>query len=167
MKFKVGDKARVKKDLEGDKTYGVDSFVYGMEKYRGKIVTIIGVWNDGEYRIKEDNGDWFWTDEMLEPIEGKELELEKAGEPDGESNEKAANDTVAHPSHYTQGKIEVIDFIQDKGLSFAKGNVVKYVVRAGHKPEGDARKELEDLRKAKQYIDFAIRECERGYYQTR
>jgi hypothetical protein len=63
-------------------------------------------------------------------------------------------DNVTHPSHYTDGKIEVIDFIRDKKLDFCRGNIVKYVSRAGKK--GDKAKELEDLKKARQYCDFAI-----------
>ena len=43
------------------------------------------------------------------------------------------NDNVSHPSHYTDGKIEVIDFIEDKKLGFNLGNVIKYVSRAGKK----------------------------------
>ena len=50
---------------------------------------------------------------------------------------------VNHPSHYNKGKIEVIDFIEDQGLSFHLGNVIKYVARAGSK--GD---KLEDLKKS-------------------
>jgi hypothetical protein len=68
-------------------------------------------------------------------------------------------DPVAHPAHYTYGKIEVIDFIQDKDLNFALGNAVKYIVRAGHKAEqgmSDEEKAIQDLEKAKQYIDFEI-----------
>ena len=53
------------------------------------------------------------------------------------------NDVVNHPSHYTSGKIEVIDFIDDQKLNYEKGNVIKYVCRAGKK---DPTKELEDLR---------------------
>ena len=60
-------------------------------------------------------------------------------------------DVINHPQHYTLGKIEVIDFIEDKGLNFNLGNVVKYVARAGHKKSSgksvDA-KALEDLKKA-------------------
>ena len=33
----------------------------------------------------------------------------------------AQNDPVNHPSHYTDGKIEVIDFIEDKKLGFHLG----------------------------------------------
>lgn len=71
------------------------------------------------------------------------------------------NDNVKHPSHYTYGKIECIDFIQDKQLNFCLGNAVKYIVRAGHKKsEGMSTedKRREDLRKAIQYIEFELRE---------
>lgn len=43
------------------------------------------------------------------------------------------HDPVNHPSHYTYGKIETIDYIEDKGLGFNLGNAVKYISRAGHK----------------------------------
>ena len=64
------------------------------------------------------------------------------------------NDSVNHPAHYTQGKIECIDFIADKKLNFARGNAVKYIVRAGLK---DPSKEIEDLRKAIFYIEYEIK----------
>ena len=56
------------------------------------------------------------------------------------------DDPVNHPSHYTEGKIEVIDFIEDKHLGFHLGNAVKYIVRAGKK---DPNKTIEDLKKAR------------------
>ena len=40
-------------------------------------------------------------------------------------------DNVNHPDHYTSGKIEVIDFIEDQHLGFHLGNAVKYISRAG------------------------------------
>lgn len=63
------------------------------------------------------------------------------------------NDPVNHPSHYTDGKIEVIDFIEDKKLPFHLGNVVKYVSRAGKK---DKTKTIEDLKKAQWYLNRYI-----------
>lgn len=62
-------------------------------------------------------------------------------------------DVVNRPSHYTSGKIEVIDFIEDQKLGFHLGNVVKYVARAGKK---DPAKEVEDLRKALWYLERKI-----------
>ena len=63
------------------------------------------------------------------------------------------HDAVNHPSHYTRGKIEVIDFIEDQQLPYHLGNVVKYVARAGYK--GD---KMEDLKKARWYLDRYINE---------
>lgn len=60
---------------------------------------------------------------------------------------------VSHPAHYNQGKIEVIEFIEDKNLNFHLGNAVKYIARAGKK---DPKKEREDLEKAIWYIQRQI-----------
>jgi hypothetical protein len=64
------------------------------------------------------------------------------------------NDPVNHPSHYTDGKIEVIDFIEDKQLGFHLGNAVKYITRAGKK---DPTKEVQDLEKAIWYVARRIK----------
>ena len=72
-------------------------------------------------------------------------------------------DDVNSPKHYTDGKIEVIDFIEDKNLGFAAGNVIKYVVRAGKKRSAgmsDKEKAIQDLKKARYYIDRRIKEIE-------
>lgn len=63
------------------------------------------------------------------------------------------SDMVNHPEHYTDGKIEVIDFIEDKKLNYHLGNAVKYICRAGKK---DPAKEIEDLQKAAWYINREI-----------
>lgn len=68
-----------------------------------------------------------------------------------------AYDNVNHPAHYTDGKIEVIDFIEDKKLGFHLGNAVKYIARAGKK---DPTKEVEDLKKADWYIKRRIEKLE-------
>ena len=60
---------------------------------------------------------------------------------------------VNHPSHYTDGKIEVIDFIEDKKLPFHLANTVKYISRAGKK---DPNKTIEDLKKAEWYLNRYI-----------
>jgi hypothetical protein len=60
-------------------------------------------------------------------------------------------DIINHPDHYTAGGIETIDFIEAKQLNYRLGNVVKYITRADHKG-----KRLEDLRKARWYLDREI-----------
>lgn len=61
------------------------------------------------------------------------------------------NDPVNHPSHYTVGGIETIDFIEAKGLNYNLGNVVKYLTRSEHK--GNKK---QDLQKALWYLNREI-----------
>ncbi len=61
---------------------------------------------------------------------------------------------VDHPSYY-QGKIEVIDFIEDKELGFHLGNAIKYIARAGKKTP-DAK---EDIEKAIWYLERYLKQC--------
>lgn len=65
-------------------------------------------------------------------------------------------EAVHHPPHYTTGTIEVITVIEDWDLNFNEGNIVKYVARARRKG-----KHLEDLMKARQYLDFEIARVKR------
>lgn len=57
-------------------------------------------------------------------------------------------DSVNHPPHYNQGKIEVIEFLEDQQLGGHEWNAVKYICRARHKG-----KEAEDLEKAIWYLN--------------
>lgn len=74
-------------------------------------------------------------------------EMKKAND-----EEAKKSDVISHPSHYTQG-IECMDYIESHKLNYARGNIVKYVTRAGLK---DASKEVEDLEKARWYLDREI-----------
>ena len=67
--------------------------------------------------------------------------------------EPVENDPVNHPSYYTDTKIEVMDYIEDKGFNFALGNAVKYISRAGKK---DPNKTIQDLEKANWYLNREI-----------
>ena len=65
------------------------------------------------------------------------------------------DDAVNKPKHYTTGNIEVIEYIEDKKFGFFEGNIIKYVSRAKHKG-----KELEDLKKARWYLNRLIKNIE-------
>jgi hypothetical protein len=74
------------------------------------------------------------------------------------ASKKFFEDTaVNHPAHYTAGNIETYDFIVAKKLSYELGNVVKYVSRAEYKGN-----KLQDLQKARWYLDAAIKQEEQG-----
>jgi hypothetical protein len=68
-------------------------------------------------------------------------------------------DTVKKPLHYNKGKIEVINFIIDQHMTHCIGTAVKYLCRYRFK---HSRKNLQiqDLRKAIQYIEFEIERIE-------
>lgn len=76
-----------------------------------------------------------------------------------EGIKRNANDPVNHPSHYTAGKIEVIDFLEDQAFPYHLGNAVKYICRAGKK---DPKKTVEDLKKAVWYLNRYIGLLEKG-----
>jgi hypothetical protein len=99
---------------------------------------------ESERRIRE------W-EEKARTIEEEERERREA------LKNIAQREAVNHPSHYNQGKIEVIDAIEDWGLDFNAGNVVKYVARHQHKAEP-----LKDLKKARWYLDRIIKGMENG-----
>lgn len=66
------------------------------------------------------------------------------------------NINEVRPAHYG-GEInpfEAIKIINYYDLNFSLGNVIKYVLR--HKDKGG----LEDLKKAKQYLEFEIQKYE-------
>ena len=64
------------------------------------------------------------------------------------------HDPVNHPSHYTQGKFEVIEVIEDWKMPYHLGNAIKYIARAGKK---DPEKALQDLQKAVWYLERHIK----------
>ena len=79
MKFKVGDRVKVRSWDAMEEEFGLDDgninntgycFTEGMTKYCGNYVTIDSCSNDC-YTIKEDNHNWSWTDDMFEEKEDK------------------------------------------------------------------------------------------------
>ena len=106
--------------------------MYEQRGNNGNFVGKIIIFNDGRLpKIKCSCGAWLST------IDGKSVCLKCA-------MLSSPPDPVNHPPHYTQGGIDTFDFIKAKELTYAEGNVVKYVVRARHKGN-----QLEDLQKAK------------------
>lgn len=67
---------------------------------------------------------------------------------------KEKEDIIGKPNHYCAGrKFEPKDVIRDWDLNFNLGNTVKYISRNGRKAGNSA---LQDLKKARQYLDFEI-----------
>ena len=104
-----------------------------------RCVDIAG--HDGAHMVEDAKGDVYsWTDEDME-LEGLRALAER--------------ESVSHPDHYggKANPYEVIKVIDAWDLNFNLGNVTKYVARAGKK---DPTRAIEDLEKARAYIDFEI-----------
>ena len=71
MKYKIGDKVRVRDDLRLGEVYKMDngtdydSVVFEMLKLKGKEVTISTYTDSNKYLVSEDRDCWNWTDEMF------------------------------------------------------------------------------------------------------
>ena len=67
---------------------------------------------------------------------------------------------IEHPDYYfTDNGFQVIDFIEALDLNFSRGNIIKYVSRAGKK---DGEDELTALEKAQWYLDREIERIKKG-----
>lgn len=72
-------------------------------------------------------------------------------------------DNVNHPAHYTSHPSGIECIQVTRRYCFSIGNAIKYLWRAGLKASADKtqrEKEIEDLKKAKWYIDDRIQQLE-------
>lgn len=140
-KYKVGDKVRVREDLNGDKYYDKVYVDYTMEKYTGKIMTIesANVKSNGItiYSLKEDSEKYIWSNAMLEPVD-EQTTL---------NDLKDIKEKNIIPTYYHKGNYDVIEFCNKYEISFTTGNIIKYIVRYKNKNG------IEDLKKAREYLN--------------
>ena len=103
------------------------------------------------------------SDDMLNKVYNWYKELDPAACENTEDsccNKEPNVDMVNHPSHYTQGGIECIDCIKSATVgkvgieAFCVGNAIKYLFRY------EEKNGIEDVKKARWYIDRLIRELE-------
>lgn len=163
MKFKVGDKVRVK-SLEWYrnefKITGRDfTFTTKMSELCGMVVTIKDILEIDlveVYVIEEEIVPHYWQDFMFEDeVVTEEKEIIK--------EIQLMNNKVEHPKHYTShpSGIECIDIARH--YDFCIGNVIKYLWRSGLKQEqgySSKEKQIEDLKKARFYLDYEIKMLE-------
>lgn len=147
MKFKVGDKVKAINDNA--------IFTSERMKWAGVVTKIT---KDGFSAKTTKHISLSFLDIEFDCLDYNDFELEPEEKAKEEPKPQVVStmpkdNPVSHPAHYTDGKIEVVDFIEDKGLNFNRGNAVKYVCRAGKK---DTTKEIEDLEKAVFYLNHEI-----------
>lgn len=115
------------------------------ESLAARIKNVIGEVDALARESDESATDWGWTAKYTSP-----------GEPCLNPGRRVG-DAVKHPSHYNAhpSGVEAIDILQ--AFNFNLGSALKYIWRAGLK---DGTK-IQDLRKAREYIDFEIARIEK------
>lgn len=161
MKFKIGDKVRIKEDSK-KKMRRIDYILNAKDPIKVLVeefdldLKCCGCHYYNGCDVCNANCDVAFIEYLKQEIEVNESDLKYAGAEPIDTNvkeESVENDPVNHPSHYTDGNIEVMDYIEDKGFNFALGNAVKYISRAGKK---DKNKTIQDLEKAEWYLNREI-----------
>lgn len=111
---------------------------------RGQTCSVVAIEGDN-LKVRFSSNDIYWYDwitkkEFTKTRPEKEIVC-------GVVPLETKKNTVNHPAHYNTGKIEVIEYIEDKGMNFNIGNCCKYISRYKHK-----NNPVEDLEKAEWYL---------------
>ena len=138
MKFKVGDKVRVREDLEVGKDYGnYYVVVEDMKEYKGKEFIIHEVLRNC-YRLKDIG--YYWTDEMLEPVEEGEknnINIEKLNEEYKNKMDKLLEEYKAKVKEVTE---EEEPFIKEGQHYFVIDNYFRILTTKNYSCEDDIEK---------------------------
>jgi hypothetical protein len=143
MKYKVGDKVRVRKDISVKGNWG---FVEEMKQFIGKVVTISRLvdTDDDEYLILEDGGEYVWTNEIFEGLVNDAPSIAKRINEKHNILNGLTNTDAIKPDYYKYRGGDVFDMAKHFELDYPLGSALKYLLRAGHK---DPAKKVEDLNK--------------------
>ena len=156
MKFKVGDKVKCLHP------------VIVIEDFEGQVGEVIGVFTleEGALKILYPCGtaQVAWVEDdgvvLVEHVQTKKPPTESTAE--GYTPKDIGEvDNVNSPSHYGQGNIEAIEYIEDfltkeEYIGYLRGNIAKYLHRWRYKNG------VEDLEKARVYLGWLIKEMRDG-----
>ena len=165
MKYKVGDKVRVRKDISVKGNWG---FVEEMKSFIGKAVTISRLVSpyDDEYMILEDGGEYVWTEELFEGLANEAPSITKRinkkhdiingltntdDSVDGGKVASNSEEAKTKDSHYERASMQPLEVMQrlmteEQFKGFLLGNCIKYRMRSQYKGQHDS-----DEYKARQY----------------
>lgn len=123
MKYKVGDKVKIREDLIEYKSYGDCSFLSAMEPWRGQVAAI-ACCKESSYLLEGD-GKWDWTDEMIEGL--------------------AIESDVVKDDYYAKSAMQPLEVSQvlltrEQFAGALLFNIIKYRMRKKGQDESDAFK---------------------------
>jgi hypothetical protein len=159
MKYRVGDKVRVREDLVVGYDYGIASFIEKMKSFIGEV-TISKV-IDGYYEILEDDGYYAWAEEMFEGlaneapsitkrINNKHNILNGLLQTDGSVDlerlvKKLENNSAVGDDYYAKSAMQPLEVSQvlltrEQFAGALLFNIIKYRMRKKGQDESDAYK---------------------------
>lgn len=172
MKYKVGDKVKVRSDLVKDNRYGHHVYVSAMDNFKGEQ-TIREIRGDG-YLIYGDCGNYRWTDEMFEDTEENKMDnnitvnmenlsqeerttllslIEKANKANSKVCKPEENETYYYL--YSYGKIE------EDTWDNADEDRIRYAIGNCFKTRGEAEFATEKLKVITELKRFALEHNEK------
>lgn len=172
MKYKVGDKVKVRSDLVKDNRYGHHVYVSAMDNFKGEQ-TIREIRGDG-YLIYGDCGNYRWTDEMFEDTEENKMDnnitvnmenlsqeerttllslIEKANKANSKVWKPEENETYYYL--YSYGKIE------EDTWDNADEDRIRYAIGNCFKTRGEAEFATEKLKVITELKRFALEHNEK------
>lgn len=167
MKYKVGDKVKVRSDLVKDNRYGHHVYVSAMGNFKGEQ-TIREIRGDG-YLIYGDCGNYRWTDEMFEDTEENKMDnnitvnmenlsqeerttllslIEKANKANSKVWKPEENETYYYL--YSYGKIE------EDTWDNADEDIIRYAIGNCFKTRGEAEFATEKLKVIAELKRFSL-----------
>ena len=159
-KYKVGDKVKIVFD---DNSFFDKGSVGKLVYLANHSVFWLCSVGDLEFYLKESEFEPIKSEDIEYKVDNNELVVDKKDmsnkggcivDVDFNKDKKTINEFIDN-NYYgdKESAYEAIKIINNLNLNFNRGNVLKYVLRAGKKNED---KEIEDLIKAKNYIDYEI-----------
>jgi len=155
VEFKVGGKVKIKKNFNPE-DHRNESVVFNenMDRFIGQIMTMKTTYSCfGKDYIRVEECPWNFNMDWLELVEDvAEQKNQTDSTPTHENVVITAKQTQIGGDHYKRLAIQPFEYIHKNNLSFGQGNVIKYTTRYKYKNG------LEDLKKARHYIDLLIQE---------
>lgn len=136
--MKIGDRVRIKIGL-------VDKYgILNLEEYEGKEATVMCVYSDGDVKLDIDKYNFFWKEDMLEPInEWKQGDILE----DEDGDEYKILEVL--------GNIVFLSGFNDFG-SCDEHNLISYFKEQGYHLKGESKKE--ELKKTIKELEEKVKQ---------
>lgn len=165
MKFKVGDKVKIRKNLKINKPYNDAIFVERMAKYKGKEATIVNITYNDIITLDIDDEYWNWSEGMLEKVEITKAELQSEIDKLENSNRKLYSKVTSNRDKIENLKREIMS-LKENDKSILDEKEKKYllgVIKPFKKNVKYIEKIIDNSKECCEYIKFYMNRYEDNF----